>query len=165
MNKYIIKRICEMSRLMFLLAVIVCTTTGVIIASDVRSQHLRNTHVTLNGKYDGRTLSSLFQQIEQQSAFRFYYEKAVGEIQGYGVFDVGENNLHELLKTIAERYNLKITQRDSIISVTKVQEQRSGRITGRVADVNGQMLAGASVRIIELNRSVSTDENGNFSIV
>ena len=43
-------------------------------------------------------------------------------------------------------------------------EQQPGRVTGHIADQQGQPLAGANIRLVEQERSYSTDTEGNFSI-
>ncbi|WP_166670762.1 SusC/RagA family TonB-linked outer membrane protein [Olivibacter sp. XZL3] len=152
-----------MSRLLFLLVVISCTATGVILASDAMSQDLRKINVML-ALDDSDNLGHLFQKLEQQSGFRFYYDKAVGEIPADGFSDAEKASLYELLVTISNSFNLKVTQNKNIIAVTKARTQQPSRISGRVTDADGIPLPGVSVRIVEIDRMVSTDGNGNFSI-
>ncbi len=152
-----------MSRLLFLLVVLSCTATGVISASDVMSQDLRKINVTLVHDNNGN-LGQIFQKLEQQSGIRFYYDKAVGEIPADGLANTGKVNLYELLVTISNSFNLKITQNKNIIAVAKTPVQQPSRISGRVTDKEGVPLAGVNVRIVEIDRTVSTDEAGNFSI-
>jgi TonB-linked outer membrane protein, SusC/RagA family len=152
-----------MSRLLFLLVAIFWTATGVVLASDVMSQDLRKIDVMLSHD-NNSNLGRVFQNLEQQTGLRFYYDKAVGEIPADGLADAGKVNLYELLVTVSNRFNLKITQNKNIIAVAKTRVQQTGRITGRVTSAEGMPLAGVSVRVVEIDRTVSTDQNGNFSI-
>ncbi|MBK1438876.1 SusC/RagA family TonB-linked outer membrane protein [Parapedobacter sp. ISTM3] len=152
-----------MSRLLLLLVAISCTATGVISASDAMSQDLRKINVML-AHDDNSNLGHIFQKLEQQSGLRFYYDKAVGEMPADRFADAGKANLYDLLVTISNNYNLKITQNKNIIAVAKARMQQPSRISGRVTDAEGIPLSGANVRIVEIDRTVSTDENGNFSI-
>lgn len=149
-----------MSRFMFLLVLSLCTTTGVLMASGVMSQNLRKI-VTLD--YNSQTtLGSLFQQLEQQSGLRFYYDKAVSEVPTAGLTGRKRTDLSGLLKDLANRYNLNIQQNGNIIAVTR--RQQPGRITGRVTDEKDEPLPGAGIRLVESGYSTSTDANGNFSM-
>src|SRR5690606_27022219 len=161
LTKNAIKPVCAMSRLLFLLVAMSCTATGVVLASDVMSQDLRKIDVMLSHD-NNSNLGRVFQNLEQQSGLRFYYDKAVGEIPADGLAEAGKVNLYELLVTVSNRFNLKITQNKNIIAVAKTRVQQTGRITGRVTSAEGMPLAGVSVRAVEIDRTVSTDENGNF---
>ncbi|GGG82153.1 TonB-dependent receptor [Parapedobacter pyrenivorans] len=153
-----------MSRLLFLVVVISCTTGGVIIASDVMSQHLREINITV-GDDDSRSLGSLFRKVEQQSRFRFYYDKAVGEITGAGLGNIGETNLYELLERIAGDFNLKIAQNKHIIAVTKVIPQEPGRIIGRITDAStGEALAHATVQVQGSLAVTVADNRGHYRL-
>src|SRR5690606_32546207 len=158
-----IKPVCAMSRLLFLLVAIFWTATGVVLASDVMSQDLRKIDVMLSHD-NNSNLGRVFQNLEQQTGLRFYYDKAVGEIPADGLADAGKVNLYELLVTVSNRFNLKITQNKNIIAVAKTRVQQTGRIAGRVTSAEGMPLADVSVRVVEIDRTVSTDQNGNFSI-
>lgn len=148
-----------MSRFMFLLVMISCTTTGVIIASDGMSQNLHKIEVTPE-RYEGNDLGSFFQKLEQESGLHFYYDKEVGKMQRNGWMSKGETNLYKLLQEISGHFNLKITQNKDIIAVAR---QQFGRVTGRVADMQGQPMIGASIRVAELGRSYRTDVKGNYT--
>lgn len=151
-----------MSRLLFLLVVTLGTTTGITLASDALSQDLRKIEVTLEGKKKG-TLHSLFQQMEEQSGLRFYYDKEVGTLSSREVTVIGKTDLYSLLQELADRYELRIKQNDNLIAVSR-EVQQTARITGRVTDEKGEPLVGATVKVLELNRSASTNGEGNFSI-
>lgn len=55
---------------------------------------------------------------------------------------------------------------DLLAGVAKggIQQQASGSITGRITDTNGHPLSGASVKIVELSRTVASDDQGNYTI-
>lgn len=152
-----------MSRLMFLLVMISCTTSGVILASGAMSQDLRKINVTLV-EPNNSNLGRIFRQLEQQSEIRFYYNKTVAEIPVHGLANKEDANLYELLNTLSGNFNLKITQNKNIVAVTKIRVQQPGRISGRVTNIKGESLPGASVRVLETNRSVGTNEDGYYTI-
>ncbi|GGC23639.1 SusC/RagA family TonB-linked outer membrane protein [Parapedobacter defluvii] len=154
-----------MSRLLFLLVVISCTATGVILASDVLSQNLRKVNVTLGQQVKKQEkLGDLFQELEQQTGFRFYYEQEVANLSNSGLAVGRKVNLYDLLELLSATFQLKITQNSNIIAVAKDPRQIAGRITGHITDNHGQPLSGANIRIVEVNRSVSADEQGNYTI-
>lgn len=49
-------------------------------------------------------------------------------------------------------------------TVILFKKQQPGRISGRVTDSNGEPLASANVRVVELNRSLTTDNSGYYTI-
>lgn len=58
-----------------------------------------------------------------------------------------------------------ITYKESdagIVLVSKVQQ--SGSVSGRVVDSKGETLPGATIMILELNRSLAADNNGEYTI-
>lgn len=151
-----------MSRLMFLLLVFLLTATGINVASDAKSQHLRDITVTLSpGKHN--TLGALFQHLEQQSGIRFYYDQEVGQLTGIRQQD-GQINLHELLTELVSTHRLRVSQQNNIVAVSKMPAQQNGRVTGRVVDHQGNSLVGATLRVVEQQRVVAADEKGTFSI-
>lgn len=152
-----------MSRLMFLLVMISCTTSGVILASGAMSQDLRKINVALV-ESNNSNLGYIFRQLEQQSEIRFYYDKTVAEIPVHGLANIEDANLYELLNTLSGNFNLKITQNKNIVAVTKIPVQQPGRIRGRVTNIKGESLPGASVRVLETNRIVGTNEDGYYTI-
>ncbi|MBK1438893.1 SusC/RagA family TonB-linked outer membrane protein [Parapedobacter sp. ISTM3] len=70
-----------------------------------------------------------------------------------------ENVLAQLLAGTGIAYKEEVRG-----TVTLYKQQQPGRIAGRVTDGQGEPLAGATVKITELNRTTLTDGEGNFSI-
>ncbi|SFC68263.1 TonB-dependent receptor [Parapedobacter composti] len=153
-----------MSRLLFLLLVISGTTSGILFASDVMSQHLRKVSVTVEAD-DRSNLGSIFRQLEKQSGFRFYYNKEVGEMEAVGFINSGNTNLYELLEALSGTFHLKITQNKNIIAVTQALPQQSGRIVGRITDaVSGEPLPNATIQLQGSSSVTVTDNRGLYRL-
>lgn len=108
-----------------------------------------------------KTYRQVFGEIESQSAFRFVYKNEI-------IPDEATVNLQMTgsLKDVLRRLERSTSLQYEVVGeniVVKTQ-QKPGLISGQVKDTEGEPLVGASVRIIELNQSASTDQNGNFSL-
>jgi len=53
---------------------------------------------------------------------------------------------------------------ENIVLVKKLSAQQMGLITGHVSDENGESLPGASLSVLELGKTVSADQDGNFRV-
>lgn len=78
-----IKLLCLMSRLTFLIAVIILTFTGVIFASDVKSQNLKEVKLSVNQK--NAVLKDVLVDLKNKSGFTFAYAEEIGTITGVNI--------------------------------------------------------------------------------
>ncbi|WP_293301975.1 SusC/RagA family TonB-linked outer membrane protein [Pedobacter sp. UBA4863] len=49
-------------------------------------------------------------------------------------------------------------------ALVEVKAQQNGTVSGKISDVNGIALTGASVKVVQLNRVVTTDVSGNYRV-
>lgn len=73
-----------------------------------------------------------------------------------------EEKLRIILQVLLAGKNIAFEEKAGVIVLSKMQQ--AGRITGKVTDANGDPLVGATIRVVELNRSVNTNEEGDFFI-
>lgn len=71
--------------------------------------------------------------------------------------------LEDVLHALLDEAGVEFTEKGRN-TIVLFEKRRPGRINGRVIDEQGQPLAGASIRVLELNKSTSTDNEGNFSL-
>ncbi|WP_207795845.1 SusC/RagA family TonB-linked outer membrane protein [Sphingobacterium haloxyli] len=141
----------------------ICFSTSLsLLAIEGKSQAIKDTPVVLS-KSD-ITLEQVFNTIEKQSGYTFSYASNVRHL----VVDNAVTkitNLGSLLEYLAQKHSLQFEPFDQMIAVNLLTKQRSGKIAGRVTDQAGNALAGATVKIIELDRTLVADNDGRFELV
>lgn len=151
-----------MTRLSFLSIVLICSLCGVLYAVDSRSQDLEKTRVQLKSRQ--LTLAELLEDIQQQTDFTFSFSAPIGQ-EIVGPLETGEQSLATVFGRLEEKHRLTFSPLGSLIAVKKIPlRQQEGLLRGRVTDEQDQPLAGASVRLEELNLTTVTDKNGGFSL-
>ncbi|WP_238387637.1 TonB-dependent receptor [Pararcticibacter amylolyticus] len=156
-----------MSRLAFLSVLITLTTSGVLTASGVRSQSLKEVKVKVNNS--GSSLRKVLDELEKQSGFSFYFTEEIGNISGVAI-SKDAASLFDVLQEIAGSKNLRFKQSDRMIAVSRVpaqaKVQQPGRISGKVVDDRGEPLPGATVKIVQTGQAAQSNMDGsyNFSI-
>lgn len=158
----VIKLLFSMTRFTFLLITVSVAFTGVLLATEVKSQQLEKTMVTLGTKTT--SVQELLSSVEKQSEFTFSFSARVGEMQVSS--PKGENiPLSEILKVLAQQKRLKFTQLGSLIAVSQlVPLPKPGRISGRVTDDKGGALPGATIKVLETGQVVQSSPEGNYNI-
>lgn len=110
-------------------------------------------------------LYQALQQLQQQAHLEFIFDAAElkledRKIKSLKLEDVPvEDVLDKLLKAEPIAYTEKGGN-----TILLYRKQQMGRIVGTVKDKKGQPLAGSTVKVVEINRTVSTDGDGRFSI-
>jgi len=70
--------------------------------------------------------------------------------------------LETVLKSILAPNHIGFQENNGVVTLYKMQVP--GKITGKVTDEQGLPMVGASIKVVELNRTVGADEEGKFSI-
>ena len=165
MNKFLIriynvqkkqKKVCRIMKISFIIS-FVCLFQ---LSATVYSQNGLFTIETNN-----TTMRKLFQEIEQQSTFRFFYNDILIDIDQYVSIDVSDKTIDELLDIVLE--NSGITYRildNRLIVVSPVALLQQIIITGIVTDTYGDPLPGVSVKIKGTSIGMATDAKGIYSL-
>lgn len=155
-----IKLLYFMTRLTFLIAIVTLTFSGVILASDVKSQSLKDVKVSLGAKPN--TLRELFRALEEKSGFSFTYAQEIGDLSGIHIED-STYTLYDILKSISIQKHLRFIQENFLIAVIAVPiPQQPGRISGKIIDDRGEILPGASIKIIETGQFIQASVDGTY---
>lgn len=117
--------------------------------------------------FKGEKLEKIFDEIERQSKFQIFYNKA--DVDDLAIVDISvqdaeiEYLLNQLL--LKKGLKFKIVNEDIIISKDG-QPQQDGliKIKGLVKDQSGAPIPGATVVILGTPRGVITDSDGTFNI-
>lgn len=153
-----------MSRLTFLISAIILTFTGVILASEVRSQNIKDVNLSISQK--GALLKNVLAEIKLKSGFSFVYTEEIGNISGINL-SFKNATLYDVLKEIANQKHLRFNQSNFLIAVMKSpplpKPPPPGSVKGRIVEFEtSQPLPGASVYLIELQKGMQSDNDGYY---
>ncbi|WP_188316016.1 TonB-dependent receptor [Chitinophaga agrisoli] len=155
-----------MSRLMFLFLIITLTASGVLVASGLKSQDLKEVKIKING--NGHSVRDLLDDIERQSGFSFYFAEEIGDIKHISL-STKTTSLYEVLEAIATDKRLRFKQSGWMIAVTKMpalpKPPKPGKVYGKVLDEKGGTLPGANIKVIETGAGTQTGVDGNYTLV
>ncbi len=155
----------KMSRVMRLYLFIL----GITVLQVHASVYSQNT--LLNLKLDNTTIAEVFDAVENQSEFFFFYNK--GQINDKEIVSVDLSNckIDDVLTSVFgkdvvsyEIYGKNIIIKAKDLTEPAASEQQGNKVTGKVTDDTGQPLPGASVVVKGTTIGVITDINGNFSL-
>jgi TonB-linked SusC/RagA family outer membrane protein len=163
------KRISQIMKISLLL---ISLGIGICNARPAYTQHVR---LTLN--VNNKPLREVFSQIEQQSGFVFfYYDDAIDHNRRVSMHLENtpvESALNRLFEGTGNTFVIKDKQifvsrmkkaHAPFLSPDSKQDQRSGKVAGKVIDKDGEAMPGATVQIVGSTRGVLTDENGVFEL-
>jgi TonB-linked outer membrane protein, SusC/RagA family len=148
----------------FLIMATLLTCTQLLWASYTSAQGMKS---KISVHFNNENLSSALIKLSRALDVQIAYD---GIALGIDDFTVAAKEFRDVEAADVLHYllaNTGITYIESdagVVLTAKKTLQQQGRIGGRVTDPNGEPLAGATIRIVELGRSTVTDQNGYFSI-
>ncbi len=128
------------------------------------SGYSQNTRFTLD--LNGKTVREVFQLIEDQSQFRFFYNDDFSYIDNVVSIDIENNNVEEILEKLFETSDITYKVfNDNLVVLTPKSSLQQVRLKGIITDeITGDPLPGANVQIKGTTRGAVADLNGNFTI-
>ena len=115
-------------------------------------------------------LKEIFRSIEQQSQFLFIYESGIIKPEMKATVRVSNKDINYIMDECLKGKPLsyKIVDKNILIEeklpVVDIQEKPGIKINGKVLDMNGNPLEGASVKVKGKDIGVMTNTDGQFSI-
>ena len=154
--------IMKLTTLFFLLAILHVT------ASESYSQSTR-----LTMRFSEKSLSEVFNQIEQNSEFSIFYSNELLKNTGLksGIFD--NQQIFDVLNQVLQGEKLTYSIKGKIIMIvpeeenqqgTMVSSQQARTVEGKVTDSGGQPLPGVTVVVKGTTNGTITDFNGNYTL-
>ncbi|MFV0269305.1 MAG: SusC/RagA family TonB-linked outer membrane protein, partial [Draconibacterium sp.] len=143
---------------------------GTVLATATgRSQSIERMKLDLETR--SCTLKEFFDEVEQNSTFRFFYiEKEIDENSRVTI-NPGKENFKETLQDIANQQMLQFKVINEVIVVKDAKEEKPAvieqevkTIKGKITDSSGQPLPGASIVIKGTSVGVTSDFDGNYTI-
>ncbi|MBN1416676.1 MAG: SusC/RagA family TonB-linked outer membrane protein [Bacteroidales bacterium] len=117
--------------------------------------------------FTGMTVREVFQVLEQQSKFRFFYNEDFSYIDKTVNLSVKDENVETILQKIFENSDItyKVLENDLIVLTVKAAKQQY-TITGKVIDAStSEPLPGVNVVEKGTTNGTVTSLDGNFSLV
>jgi TonB-dependent starch-binding outer membrane protein SusC len=117
----------------------------------------------LNVSHKKMDLYNLIQEIQQKNNIAFAFTDNL-KLEQTKVGNVAFTNqtLEAILNAVLLPNSISFKESSGVITLSKMPVP--GKISGQVIDKLGMPLIGASVKIIELNKTISTGTDGKFSI-
>ena len=149
----------------FILLVTLFTFTSMMFANDAISQNLDQLKISLHIEKAGIKESLL--AVEKQSKIRFAIpDDLLKKYAKHIVIHEDQISVSKAIQVILKNTNLQYQLVNNFVVIeTKPIPREPGRITGKITDSKGEPLPGAGIRIIELNRSFSNNNDGTFNLI
>ena len=137
-----------------------CISMGCINAANSYAQ---NTILELN--VNNQTVESVLNEIEAQTEFMFFYNSKQVDVHRRVSITSSKKNVFKVLDEIFKNTDVAYSVLDKSIILSnkqllKAENQR--KITGKIVDVNGDPIIGATVSVRGSNTGTVSDIDGNF---
>lgn len=140
---------------------------GVLQAVESYAQHTR-----LSLTVEKETVANILRQIEDASDFDFFYNNSHVDLDRRVSVSAKDCNIFSILDNIFKGTKVHYTVLDKKIilsteldSFTSNIVQQDSIVKGKVIDIKGEPIIGATIKSIESNNGTTTDINGNFSLI
>ena len=119
------------------------------------------------------TLGTLFEKIEKESGFYFFYDANDIDVSRKVTLSVNDADIEEILGLIFKNSGTKFETTDSYIILNKENktknlssntQQQQNSIKGKITDPDDLPLPGATIVVVGTTRGVITDVDGTYSI-
>lgn len=156
-----IKKLWVIMRLSAFLILLTVTAS----ATGVYSQNTK-----LNVKLNDARISDVFDAIEKQSEFFFFYNRDNFDDSRRISVNMEDKKLNEILDEIFAREDVsyEIFDRNILIKKGVVPEKQSGQqnisVSGKVTDLGGQPLPGITIVVKGTTKGVISDADGRYSV-
>ena len=119
-----------------------------------------------NLKKNDVSLTEVLQELQQQSEYRFFYQKDIFQQADRANVDMKNVSLRQILDEVLIRHGFSYEMIDKVITIRKIQQQKTAgrKITGIVMDTRKQSLPGVTVLLKGTALGVVTDKEGRFNI-
>ncbi len=164
LNKSIIIKIMRISIVIIILTI---TSIQMLLAFSVKGPSMSIEKVRFNTGHE--SFEAAIKQIEQQTAFRFYYRRAdIKKLINLNM-PASSQTVEQTLKELLHNTFLSFRQIDNSILIEKVTQQTSYEIKGRVIGLNREAIDYATVVIKKMSsnrpiQSTTTDTSGHFKL-
>lgn len=121
---------------------------------------------TLSIHLKNNSIETILNEIEDQSEFRFLYNKRQVNVEKKASIDVRNKNITEILNELFAEGDIAYSIHDKQIVLSKqsILQQATKQITGVITDKNGEALIGANVTVKGTTNGTITDLDGKYTL-
>jgi len=153
--------------LKFLLLMKVSFAIMLITCMQVSANSYSQGEISLN--YKKVEVSKILTAIQKESSYRFFYNNGLLNQLGKVDIHVNKASLPEVLNILlGAKFNFTITDKNLVIISPVGSDNATSvvfvEVKGRVVDETGKPLSGVTVKVQGANRTVTTNEKGEFTI-
>lgn len=111
---------------------------------------------------------TLFKELDKQTGYKFYYDNTIEKVLLENI-SYSKTPLSKVLNDLNRSgFSFSINNKSVAVNYTKPQEVwtkkiQPGRIAGKIVDDKGESLPGASIKLLERNKVVSSSVDGTYS--
>lgn len=122
----------------------------------------------VNVEVQNKTVRDVLKEIEKQSSFGFFYDNTLIDLNRRVSVTSRNSDIFKVLEKVFRGTNVTYSVLDKkiVLSTTSAKtvtaQQASYKISGRVVDVNGEAVIGASIMQKGTTNGTITDVDGNF---
>ncbi|MCT1525315.1 TonB-dependent receptor domain-containing protein [Sphingobacterium lactis] len=141
------------------------------------AQAFGHIHAPVNITYKSKVnAASLFKELNKQTGYEFYYDRSIGQViiediryekktlgDVLSALDRKGFNFTIKGKDVAVKYAKPIQYEQASLRTTVAERQQPGRIGGKVVDDRGEVLIGASVKVLQNNQAMQSSVDGAYS--
>lgn len=172
MKNQLQSHVIYMTKLFSYAFLIQCLTMSFLLAENGNAQNQSIDEVMIQIPLHEVSVEKVFSELEKSTGFNFVFLNR--EIKNLNKVTIGNKyqSLYDVLVTVAQQTQLEFKQVNKNIHVkksnsnnpVKVIEIVDVTITGKVTDINGDPLPGATVTVAGSTMGTVTDIDGNYSI-
>ncbi len=158
--------IIKAMRFTFVLISILATASLMLPAYAGNSQILEK-RVSVNIK--NATMEAAISEIQEQSKVNFAYDRQlISRFTGV-TLNVQNETLDNILKKVLGSRALGYKDVNGVVVINaltkeEIKQQQPGKLAGKVVDEKSLFLPSATIRIVELNKAIQSDEAGNYQL-
>lgn len=159
-NQVIIKAM----RFTFVLLTVI-TTASLLLPAHASSGQILEKRVSVDIR--NASMEAAIHELQEQSSINFAYDRQL--ISRYTGVSLNFRNetLENVLKKLLTPRSLGFKEVNGIVVINMlssavIKQQQPGKLSGRITDEKSLYLPGATIRILELNKGIQSDDNGNY---
>jgi len=121
-------------------------------------------HARLNLSLQNASIQELFQEIEKQSEFNFFYKDDQIDVNKMVSIEADNSLIGEVLNEVFENSGVSYTVVDKVIVITPKKEQQNFTVTGTVTTSTGETLPGVTILVKGTQKGTITGMDGRYTI-
>lgn len=119
----------------------------------------------INQEMKGWTIREVFQQIERESRFRFFYNDDLKEIDRKVEFSTKDSNVEQILDQMFSKSDISYEILENNLIALKLRaDQVRTIVKGKVTDQDNMPLPGVSIVVKGTSQGIITDIDGNYQL-